>query len=375
MKFGEQPAYSRQAYEETEKGIQDVKDAAKGSGSVEELRTLASEKNALEAQKTDLHGQAWDEATKMNQERDALAQERAAQEKSDAAEADRLRAEILGETAASETASVEVAPVEVASEPTSPVAEASEQDFEDAHLVNRLVDKKRESGATPDMEKLGAKSAEEMDDLARRLRTDAGQRVLAKEFPSPALSPEQPVAASKPEVVSKAEVPRGFFDKVKSFFSGEKSGEMSGEESETEEASPEEIKGKAWEEFCTEYPGMEGETYGQLETAIKRAHSKYEDRYNYQRNALIAGSLAGSGSVVIASMVGGVPAFLSGIATMGGTTATAAGIAGAATFGTLIFVAPAALLAYGAYSKFKRYQEVRKIKKDTALLNKAFGRL
>ncbi len=115
MKFGEQPTYSRQAYEDTEKGIQDVKDIAQGSDSVEELRTLVQEKKGLEAQKAELHGQAWDEANEMNKEHDALAQESAAQAETDAAEVARIRAEILGESAASEAASVEVD-----SDPTSP---------------------------------------------------------------------------------------------------------------------------------------------------------------------------------------------------------------------------------------------------------------
>lgn len=102
MKFGEQPKYSRRAYEENEKGIQDVKDIAKGSGSVEELRTLVREKKALEAQKVELYSHAWDEANEMNKEQEALAQESAAQAKADANEVERIRAEILGENGTGE---------------------------------------------------------------------------------------------------------------------------------------------------------------------------------------------------------------------------------------------------------------------------------
>lgn len=135
MKFEGQPTYSRQAYEETEKGIQDVKDAAKGNGSVEDLRTLVQEKKTLESQKADLHGQAWDEATEMDRERDALVQERVAQEAADAAEAERLRAEILGETTISEPTSVEVAPVGMESKTMASATEmplAVDADFEES---------------------------------------------------------------------------------------------------------------------------------------------------------------------------------------------------------------------------------------------------
>lgn len=103
MKFGEQPVYSRQTYEDTEKGIQDIKDVAKGSGSIEDLRVLAENKKTLEGQKADLHDQAWDEAKGMDKERDALTQESAAQAEADDAEVERLRSEILGEGAVSET--------------------------------------------------------------------------------------------------------------------------------------------------------------------------------------------------------------------------------------------------------------------------------
>lgn len=103
MKFGEQPIYSRQAYSDTEKGIQDVKDIAQGSDSVEDLRALVQEKKGFEAQKAELHGQAWDEAIEMNKEHDVLAQESASQAEADAAEVERLRSEILGEGAVSET--------------------------------------------------------------------------------------------------------------------------------------------------------------------------------------------------------------------------------------------------------------------------------
>lgn len=125
MKFGEQPTYSRTAYEDTEKGIQDVKDTAQGTDSVEDLRTLVQEKRALETQKADLHGQAFDEAIDMNKEHDALAQDRTVQAEADAAEVARIRAEILGESAAPETTSAEAVPDQAGPESTNFVTETS----------------------------------------------------------------------------------------------------------------------------------------------------------------------------------------------------------------------------------------------------------
>ncbi len=225
MKFGEQPAYSKEAYEDTEQGIKDIKSAARGEVSTEALRSLAAEKQALESQKAELHGQAFDEATLMDQEHNVLAADRTAQAEADAAEAAQLRAEILGEDATLETTSSELSPVQADQELTIPPAGPNEKDVEDASLINGALDIATEDagkglGKMPNIAKLEAKSADEMDVLVEKLRDlDDPEARVVQESASQEKVEGVPRLA---ENVSKSESATGFLDKVKSFFSGER---------------------------------------------------------------------------------------------------------------------------------------------------------
>lgn len=81
--------YSRQAYENTEKGIKDVVDSIDASAPVEQLREKFAEQNELVGEKETLHNEAWDQAVAENTARDEakVSQEmQKAAEQSEAAE-------------------------------------------------------------------------------------------------------------------------------------------------------------------------------------------------------------------------------------------------------------------------------------------------
>jgi len=62
--------YSRQAYEDTEKGIKNVVDSIDASAPVEQLREKFAEQNELVGEKETLHNEAWDQAAAENTARD-----------------------------------------------------------------------------------------------------------------------------------------------------------------------------------------------------------------------------------------------------------------------------------------------------------------
>lgn len=287
MKFEEQSTYSRQAYEDTEKGIQDVKDAAKGNASVEELRALVQEKKTLESQKADLHGQAFDEATEMNRERDALAQERAAKEAADTAAADRLRAEILGESVAPEATSVEAAPV--------------------------LAESKPENAVT-----------------------------------------EQLLPVSQVESVPASEPAHGFFDKMKSFFSGEK-------QEESRESLIEGLKsflGKPKENG--EYRDMVDEQGNfDIKNAYNNIRSKKWRQEKFEKGVAFAGATATllSGSGILAGGLAGV-----GIEGGAATIAATSPLIGAAMSGALYAVPAVGIGAAAAWGGVKLWNMYKRRK-------------
>jgi hypothetical protein len=298
MKFGEQPTYSRQAYEDTEKGIQDVKDTARGDASVEELRALVSEKQSLESQKADLHGQAFDEATEMNRERDALAEERAAKEASDTAEADRLRAEILGEAATPETASLEEVPVE------------------------------RES-------KTIASTAE----MPLAVNTDSEESIVTLEQEEPA---------------QKTESSRGFFDKMKSFFSGEKQEEPK----ESLVGKLKDFLGKPKENG--EYREMVDERGNfDIKNAYSNIKSKKWRQEKFEKGVAFVGATATllSGSGLLAGGLAGV-----GIEGGAATIAATSPLIGAAMSGALYAVPAVGIGAAAAWGGVKLWNMYKRRK-------------
>lgn len=139
-----------------------------------------------------------------------------------------------------------------------------------------------------------------------------------------------------------------------------------------EEAITENKADSAWKELREEYPGISEHTsYGEIKNTIEIAHSKYEDHYGNHKRALVLGAIT---APVAGALIANAPMVLSSLAFGGGATSlTGVGIAAAATFGVVPMVAPFAILGYGLYKKFKRYQESKIIKKDTALLDAAFS--
>ena len=315
MKFEGQPTYSRQAYEETEKGIQDVKDAAKGNGSVEDLRVLVQEKKTLESQKADLHDQAFDEATEMNRERDVLAQERMAKEAADTAEADRLRAEILGETAIHETASAEVVSAQTDSKPESLAAEASKQELEEARIIME-----------PDVMS------------AERKQTHSANT-------------EQSATVRQAENIPANESKPGIFDKMKSFFSGEK-------QEESKESLVGKLKnflGKPKENG--EYRDMvDGQGNFDIKNAYSNIRSKKWRQEKFEKGVAFAGATATllSGSGLLAGGLAGV-----GIEGGAATIAAMSPLIGAAMSGAL-YAVPAvgigAAVAWGGVKLWNMYK-------------------
>lgn len=121
----EKPSYSRAAYEDTETGIKDIVGAAHSGQSVEELKGALAAQEALVAQRTELHSEAWDQAIAENTERDAAKTHEAAQ--AEQAAADRAEAaallERMKENAGMASTSVEATPAEQIVVPAQPAAE------------------------------------------------------------------------------------------------------------------------------------------------------------------------------------------------------------------------------------------------------------
>lgn len=82
--------YSRQAYEDTEKGIKDVVDSIDASAPVEQLREKFAEQNELVGEKETLHNEAWDQAVAENTARDETKVSQEAQKAAEQSEAAEL---------------------------------------------------------------------------------------------------------------------------------------------------------------------------------------------------------------------------------------------------------------------------------------------